>query len=135
LVLQACMYRALSKLTPSPLLTLYHHAPLTFNRLLYSALYSYIDGCFNIFHSLTFSLSLLPPIAPSNGLTNTVLFSLTIYVYMYVCACVCVCVCIYIYIYKVIYVSVFALTYRSSFHIHGKTCILDFLSLTYLHLT
>jgi hypothetical protein len=45
------MYRALIKLTPSPcyLLTLYHHAPLIFNSLQYSALYSQIDGLFQYF--------------------------------------------------------------------------------------
>jgi hypothetical protein len=68
LVFQACIYHALIKLTPSPyyLLILYHHAPLILNSLQYSALY-YIHietGCFNIFHSLTFSLPLLPPIDP-----------------------------------------------------------------------
>jgi hypothetical protein len=61
LVLKVCKYHAFIKLTPSPLLlTHYHHAPLIFNSLMYSALY-YIHiymGCFNIFHSLTFSFSL-----------------------------------------------------------------------------
>jgi hypothetical protein len=56
-----CFYQ----INPSPpLLTHFlSHAPLIFNSLLYSALY-YIHiqmGCFNIFHSLTFSFSLPPP--------------------------------------------------------------------------
>jgi hypothetical protein len=37
--LQACIYHALIISTPHYLLILYHHAPLIFNNLLYSALY------------------------------------------------------------------------------------------------
>jgi hypothetical protein len=94
-------------------LVLYHHAPLIFSSSLYSALY-YIHiylGCFNIFlfltHSLTLSLSLPPPVAPSDRLTNNnklkqnnklnkiiILFSLSrctyIHVYMYDHKCFCI---------------------------------------------
>jgi hypothetical protein len=45
----------------------------------YIILYSYIDECFNIFHSLTFSFPLSPP---DNTLTQSC--SLTIYVYIYI---------------------------------------------------
>jgi hypothetical protein len=92
---------------PRSLLILYHHAPLIFTSSLYSALlYSYIDGCFSIFHSLTFSSSLPPPVALSDGLANIILFSLSHYImdiwsYMFLCT---------------------HLTCRSSFHIWGKTC-------------
>jgi hypothetical protein len=51
LLLQVCVYRALIKLTSQPpyLLILCHHAPLIFNSIQFSALYSYIDGLFQYF--------------------------------------------------------------------------------------
>jgi hypothetical protein len=56
-----------------PLSILYHHAPLIFNSLLYSELY-YTFILFQYFSSVTFPFSLPPPIVPSDGLTNTILF-------------------------------------------------------------
>jgi hypothetical protein len=86
LVLQACIYHALIKLTPPLyLLIFYHQALLIFNNLQYSALY-YIHiymGYFNIFHSLVFFYLLLPPVVPSDRLTNTILLSLSQYMYIY----------------------------------------------------
>jgi hypothetical protein len=58
-------------------------------------LYSYIGGCFSIFHSPTFSFPLLPPTDPSDRY-NFVL-SLTIYVNENVC------VYIYVFIHTHIY--------------------------------
>lgn len=62
-------------------------------------------GCLNTFHSLTFYLPLPRPVIPSERLTNTILFSLTVYMY--------VCVCVFLYTY---------LTYRSNSHILEKAC-------------
>jgi hypothetical protein len=93
LVLQACVYYALIKLTPllHHLLFLYHHAPLIFSSLQYGMLY-YIHiqmGCFDIFYSLTFSFLLPPPVIPSEIPTNT--------------SC-SLSHCIFVYIYMIIYV-------------------------------
>jgi hypothetical protein len=85
-----------NQITPHYLFILYHHDSLIIN-LQYSALY-YIHtemGYFNIFHSLTFSLSLPLPIIPSNRLTNTISFSLSLYI------------CVFIYIYDYICISVY----------------------------
>jgi hypothetical protein len=61
LVLQACIYHALIKLTPSLLLILLSPCSLIFSSLHYSALY-YIHiqmSCFSIFHSLFCLLNFL----------------------------------------------------------------------------
>jgi hypothetical protein len=67
-----------------------------------------IVSYFIIFHSLTFSFPLPPPVVPSDRLTNT-FCSLSHYIYVYV----------YIRPYTYLYLH---LTYRFSFHIWGKTC-------------
>jgi hypothetical protein len=69
LALQVCMYHTFIKLPPSLPLPTHSLSPYSPNihSLLYCALY-YIHiymSYFNIFHSLTFSFSLQPPIAPT----------------------------------------------------------------------
>jgi hypothetical protein len=65
-----------------------------------------------------------PPIVPSDKPTNAILFFLSLYIHIYMCVC--------IYIYMIIYVLCVHLTYRSNFHIWGKTWSLAFFSLVYM---
>jgi hypothetical protein len=84
-ILQACIYHALIKLAP-PLLTL-SLSPCSPNvqqlTVQYIMLYSYIDGLFQYFNSVTFSLPLLPPVGPSYSLIQFCSLSLYMYIYTY----------------------------------------------------
>jgi hypothetical protein len=93
LAFQTCIYHAVIRLNPLHyLLFLYYHAPLLFRSLqciMFYYLHIQIES-FNIFHSLTLSFPLLPPVVTSDRPTNTVLFTLS----LCVCVCVCVCMCV-----------------------------------------
>jgi hypothetical protein len=89
LVLQACIYRGLIKIT-----LYYFLSPCSSN--IQQLMIHYICilmSCFTIFHSLNISFPFLPPIVPSDR-PNTILFSLTIY------KCICTYkydpICIYV---------------------------------------
>jgi hypothetical protein len=82
----SCLYMSCFFKLPTShyLLFLYHHTPLIFNSLQCGTLYyNHIRmDCFNIFQSLTFYFSLLPPIITSDRSTHAILCSLNIYIYM-----------------------------------------------------
>jgi hypothetical protein len=81
----------------------------------YIILYSYIMGCFNIFHSLTFSFSLPPLIAPSDRLTNTISFCLWLYIYVHTYIYTYTHAHIYIYIWSALAFYLLSSTDNDSF--------------------
>jgi hypothetical protein len=126
LVLQVCMYHALIKFTSSTLLLLTHFlSPCSPNIQQLTVkciiLYLYVDGSFQYFYSLTFSLPLLSPEVPSDRLTNTILMYVCIYVCVCVCVCICVCVCVYIYIYIYIYTHIYIERVREIIYVPIRT--------------
>jgi hypothetical protein len=90
LILQVCIYCVFIKLTSSPALLTHYLSPCSPNIQQLTVkciiLYSYIESY--IFHSLTFSFSFLPPIAPSyRPHKYNFVLPVTKYIYKYIIMC------------------------------------------------